>query len=101
MSLELNDARVTHELACPRPATMPTMELWEKPSLAALQVEEKNLTVEMMPVVCEYPDVFPKELPGLPPVREVEFGIEVMSGTAPISKQAYRMTPVEMSGLKK
>ena len=101
LSLELNDARVTHELVCPRPTNMPTMELWEKPSLAALQVEEKELTVEMVPVVCEYPDVFPEELPGLPPVREVEFGIEVMPGTASISKQAYRMAPVEMGELKK
>ena len=101
LSLELNDARITHELACPRPARMPTMELWEKPSLAALQVEKKELTVEMVSVVCEYPDVFPGELPGLPPVREVEFGIEVMPGTAPISKQAYKMVPVEMGELKK
>ena len=36
LSLKLNDARVTHELVCPRPTKMPTMELWEKPSLAAL-----------------------------------------------------------------
>ena len=101
MSLELNNARVTYELVCPRSAKMPTMELWEKPNLAAIQVEEKNLTVEMVPVVCEYLDVFLKELPGLPLMREVEFGIEVMPGTAPISKQAYRMAPVEMSKLKK
>ena len=64
-------------------------------------MEEKNLIVQMVPVVCEYPDVFPEELPGLPPMREVEFGIEVMLGTAPISKQAYKMAPVEMSELKK
>ena len=55
----------------------------------------------MVPVVCKYPDVFPEELPRLPPMREVEFGIEVMPGTAPISKQAYRMAPVEMGELKK
>ena len=40
-----------------------------------------------MPVVCEYPDVFPEELPGLLPVREVEFGIKVMPGTALISNK--------------
>ena len=100
LSLELNNARATHQLACPKPTKMTTIELWEKPSFAAIQVEEKNLTVEMVPVVCEYPDVFPKELLGLPPMREVEFGIEVMPGTTPISKQAYRMAPVETSELK-
>ena len=49
----------------------------------------------MVPVVCEYPDVFPEELPGLPPVRDVEFGIEVVPSTAPISKQAYRLAAAE------
>ena len=101
LSLELNDARITHELVCPRPTKMPTMELWERTSLAALQAEEKSLTVEMVPVVCEYPHVFLEELPRLPLVREVEFGIEVMSGTALISKKTYRMALIEMSELKK
>jgi len=36
-------------------------------------------------VVCEFPDVFPDELPGLPPDREIEFKIELLPGTAPIS----------------
>ena len=47
--------------------------------------------LEDIPVVCEYPDVFPEELPGMPPDREVEFIIELMPGTAPISRQPYRM----------
>jgi hypothetical protein len=42
--------------------------------------------VERIPVVCEYPDVFPDELPGMPPNRDIEFAIELQSGTAPISK---------------
>jgi hypothetical protein len=37
-------------------------------------------------LVCEYPDVFPDELPGMPPDRDVEFVIEIQPGTAPISK---------------
>jgi len=45
--------------------------------------------LEDIPVVCEYPDVFPEELPGMPPDREVEFIIELMPGTAPISRQPY------------
>jgi hypothetical protein len=41
--------------------------------------------LDEIPVVCEYPDVFPDELPGMPPDREVEFVIELQPGTAPIS----------------
>ena len=52
-------------------------------------------------MVCEYPDVFPKELPSMPPDREVEFVKELMPGTAPISKQSYRMPPNELKELKK
>jgi hypothetical protein len=51
-------------------------------------------------VVCEYPDVFPDELPGMPPGREVEFVIELQPGTAPISKRPYRMPPKELAELK-
>ena len=39
-----------------------------------------------IPVVCEFPDVFPDELPSLPPDRDVEFRIELVPGTAPISR---------------
>ena len=53
-----------------------------------------------MPVVSEYPDVFPEELPGLPPIREVEFGIELVPGTTPISIALYRMAPTELKELK-
>ena len=44
---------------------------------------------EAINVVSEFPDVFPKELPGMPPERKVEFAIELIPGTAPISKRAY------------
>jgi hypothetical protein len=52
-------------------------------------------------VVCEYPDVFPDELPGMPPDRDIEFAIELQPGTAPISKRPYRMPPTELAELKK
>jgi hypothetical protein len=52
-------------------------------------------------VVCEYPDVFPHELPGMPPDRDIEFAIELQPGTAPISKRPYRMPPAELAELKK
>jgi hypothetical protein len=57
--------------------------------------------VEKIPVVCNYPDVFPDELPGMPPDRDIEFAIELQPGTAPISKRPYRMPPAELAELKK
>ncbi|KAG8478614.1 hypothetical protein CXB51_028428 [Gossypium anomalum] len=56
--------------------------------------------VELVPVVCEFPDVFPKELPGLPPIREVEFGIELVPGTTPITIALYRITSTELKRIK-
>jgi hypothetical protein len=51
-------------------------------------------------VVKEFPDVFPKELPGLPPVREVEVSIDILPGTTPIAQAPYRMAPAEFAELK-
>jgi hypothetical protein len=56
--------------------------------------------LEEIPVVCEYPNVFPDELPGMPPNRDVEFVIELQPGTATISKRPYRMSPKELAKLK-
>ena len=53
-----------------------------------------------IPVVREFPDVFPEDLPGLPPDRDVQFSIELQPGTAPISRRAYRMPPKELAELK-
>jgi hypothetical protein len=53
-----------------------------------------------IPVVCEYPDVFPDELPGMPPDKDVDFVIEHQPGTAPISKRPYCMPPKELAELK-
>jgi hypothetical protein len=53
-----------------------------------------------IPVVCEFSDVFPDDLPGLPPDREVEFVIELKPGAAPISRRAYRMPSNELAELK-
>ncbi|KAA3466720.1 DNA/RNA polymerases superfamily protein [Gossypium australe] len=59
-----------------------------------------ELKIESVPVVCEYPYVFPKELPGLPPIKEVEFAIELVLGTSPISIAPYRMAPTKLKELK-
>jgi hypothetical protein len=62
--------------------------------------EEANL-LEAIRVVSEFPDVFPEELPGMPPERKVEFVIELEPGTTPISKRAYRVSRPELVELKK
>jgi hypothetical protein len=53
-----------------------------------------------IPVVCEFPDVFPEDLPGLPVERFVEFVIKLKPSTAPISRRSYRMPPNELVELK-
>jgi hypothetical protein len=53
-----------------------------------------------IPVVCEYPDVFLSDYSGLPPQREVEFGIECVLDINPISKAPYRMASSELKELK-
>ena len=56
--------------------------------------------VRDIPVVCEFPDVFPKDLPSLPPDRDVQFNIELKPRTTLISQRAYRMPPKELVELK-
>jgi hypothetical protein len=56
--------------------------------------------IQDIPVVCEFPDVFPENLPGLPLERDVEFVIELNPGTTPISRRSYRMPPNELAELK-
>jgi hypothetical protein len=63
------------------------------------QLDGKAL--EDIRVVCEYPDVFLEELPGMPPDRDVEFVIDLLPGTAPISKRPYRMSSTQLIELKK
>jgi len=52
-------------------------------------------------VVSEFPDIFPEELPGMPPDRDIEFSIDLVPGTAPIAKRPYRMAPIEHEEVKK
>jgi hypothetical protein len=59
-----------------------------------------ELKLEDIHVVQEFPDVFPDDLPGMPPERAIEFKIELQPSTAPIDKTPYKMSPVEMKELK-
>jgi hypothetical protein len=56
--------------------------------------------IQNIHVVCEFPNVFLEDLPGLPPERDVELVIELKPGTAPISRRSYRMPPNELAELK-
>jgi hypothetical protein len=58
-------------------------------------------SIEDIRVVCEYPDVFPDDLPGMPPERDIEFITDLLPGTAPIAKRPYRMSVGELEELKK
>ena len=62
-------------------------------------MEAKSL--EEVPVVNEYLDIFLEELPGMPPDRDIEFVIDLVPGTAPIAKRPYRMAASELAELKK
>ena len=69
--------------------------------LASLTLEdEERPDLDLPRVVCEYVDVFPDELPGLPPPRVVDFGIELHPGTSPISMTLHRIAPVELQELR-
>jgi len=68
--------------------------------LCAIKLTEaSDLGPKDIPVVQNFPEVF-QEVLGLPPEREIEFAIELVPGTAPISKAPYRMAPAELTKLK-
>ena len=69
--------------------------------LAGLTLEDEvRPDLDLPRVVCEYVDVFPDELPGLPPHRDVDFGIELHPSTTTISMTPHRMAPVELQELR-
>jgi hypothetical protein len=76
--------------------------------VATVQVDQTSMLSQMkvtaleeILVVQEYPDVFPEELPGMPPDHDIELLIELLPGTSPISKRPYRMPVNELVELKK
>ncbi|KAL0458747.1 UNVERIFIED_CONTAM: Transposon Ty3-G Gag-Pol polyprotein [Sesamum latifolium] len=66
-----------------------------------IDTNKVNPMLEEIPVVRDFPEIFPDDLPGLPPHKKVDFAIETLPGVAPISIAPYRMTPVELQELKK
>ncbi|GKA08425.1 putative reverse transcriptase domain-containing protein [Tanacetum coccineum] len=72
--------------------------------LAHITVKEtgdksKKKQLEDVPIVKNFPEVFPEDLPGLPPTRQVEFHIDLVPGAAPVARAPYRLAPSEMKEL--
>ena len=65
------------------------------------EVGKSSSSVYYVPIVRDFPDVFPEDLPSLPPPREVEFTIDLCPDAMPRSKAPYRMSPAELCELKK
>ena len=65
------------------------------------EVEESSSSLYSMSIVYDFPDVFPEDLPSLPPSREVEFTIDLYPDVVPHSKAPYQMSPAELHELKK
>nr|GFC06336.1 reverse transcriptase domain-containing protein [Tanacetum cinerariifolium] len=65
------------------------------------EVEDKSKEKRLkdVPVVRDFPEVFPEDLPGLPPIRLVEFQIDLVPGAAPVAWAPYRLAPSEMKEL--
>jgi hypothetical protein len=79
-------------------------KVWIEPQslkAATMLCNMSGKEIEEILVVCEFPDVFPKELTELPPDRDVEFVIELMPGAGPVAKSLYRMSSNELDELKK
>ncbi|KAJ9539320.1 hypothetical protein OSB04_032053 [Centaurea solstitialis] len=64
-----------------------------------VDAKKEKKGVEEVPIVCDYLEVFPDDLPGLPPDRQVVFHIDLVSGAVPIARTPYRLAPTEMQEL--
>jgi hypothetical protein len=68
--------------------------------MASLSIENQAV-IDKLQMVCEFPEVFPDEIPDVPPERELEFSIDLIPGMKPISMAPYRMSASELAELKK
>nr|GEY12148.1 zinc finger, CCHC-type [Tanacetum cinerariifolium] len=74
-------------------------EILEPRKAQVMEKKSDEKRLENIPVDREFPDVFPEELPGLPPVRQVEFQINLIPGAAPVAHAPYRLAPSELQEL--
>ena len=89
------------ELRFPSSEDRMSLLMLSDPALPVVAHVEASPNLASIPMVCEFPDVFPEDLPRLPPDRDVEFAIELEPGTAPISWCPYHMAPKELAEMKK
>ena len=92
-------------LSCFATSTRPGVDPRSRSKLSGLLAtlldsESDGARVGLPMVVCEYSDVFPEDFTSLPPHREIEFSIELVLGTTPISMSPYRFAPTELHELK-
>ncbi|XP_070035448.1 uncharacterized protein [Nicotiana tomentosiformis] len=78
----------------------PNEEVLEWKGSSASLVESEPPALQSVPIVREFLEIFPDDLPGLPPKRIIDFGIDLMPGTQPISIPPYRMAPTELNELR-
>jgi hypothetical protein len=93
-------ARGTIELTSPKGERFKVMITLTPSTRPAIYLVDGKFVGRNIRVVREFPDVFPQELPGMPLDREVEFVIDLLPGTTPISKRPYRMSVEELKELK-
>nr|GFC09296.1 putative reverse transcriptase domain-containing protein [Tanacetum cinerariifolium] len=71
----------------------------EKDPKSLLCIKADEVRIDDIRTVCEFPEVFPNDLTGLPPVREIEFRIDLIPGALPVVKSPYHLAPFEMMEL--
>ena len=96
------DERSNHLSNVISTATARTMVRKGCEAYLAYVIDKKKVepSLSNIPTFCDYPDVFPKELPRLPPLREIDFAIDVVQGATPTSITPYRMASMELKELK-
>jgi hypothetical protein len=94
-------SRGTIELTSPKGERFQVQIAVTTSSKRAMFFIAKKFVGDNIHVVRYFPDVFPEELPRMPPERKVEFVIDLLPGTAPISKRPYRLSVEELQELKK
>ena len=102
--MEVKFRGISRELSSSMISTMTTQKMLHKGSQGYLafvvETGKKGTILDEIPVVREFPDMFPDDITGLPPEREVEFTIDLIPGTEPISIPPYKMAPAELRELK-
>ncbi|KAI3814208.1 hypothetical protein L1987_18956 [Smallanthus sonchifolius] len=71
----------------------------EKPCTHVVEKKDKGKSIQDIPIIQDFPEVFPEDLSGLRPVRQVEFRIDLVPGTNPVAKAPYQLAHFEMQEL--